>query len=381
MDKERYGLESLRKHGLPVTCFFQGVDFLMKPWLKDEMKKPGSIEWGNAPFSHSLIPIMNDGWREEFQVTLGTVPVTFCPEFYIPKGDQLPEKTEFTLVLAGNSVLYSACGVLFSRLQGDVITERYPENEHAILFDRKIGILMREEWFAPFLQAFFLFQRYPLKGSHPEGRDCLDALMKEVERIRDMHAERVVVCPLDIEAPWIGSAYGAAVWEVFLSELLNRDLMHVFTPLSSHLEQFKREAVKRSRPHRELRKWMNWELQIQHHARLLRLNPRNESEVRVRMIARGSDIFSAWSSKLLAARGGPVFLTAAGTDGVPTNLPIMYNQAVIDVQLAACTAVEYGVPFHEMLVNAWESGVQKGEVRQDDAFFALVSDMTMREGL
>ncbi len=377
MDESRYGLPVLRKYGFPATIFFQGVDYLMKPWLRDEMSMPGSVEWGNAPFSHSLIPLMRDGWREEFVRVTGNVPVTFCPEFYVPKGSQLPEETEYTLVLAGNSILYSACGVLFSRLQGDIVTDRYPEHEHAILFDGKIGILMREEWFAPFLQAFFLFQRYPVKGSHPQGRDCLHELIMEVERIRDMREDCVVVCPLDIEAPWIGSMFGDTVWEIFLAELSARGLMSVFSPLSNHLDQFKREAVKRSRPHRELRKWMNWEVQILHHQRTLLLQPRSDSDVLVRMIARGSDIFSAWSSKLLATKKA-VSISALTTDDSHVEIPISYNQAVIDVQLAACQALEESVSFREAIRVFC---LRNSPSPKDDYFIRCVIEMAERERL
>ena len=99
---------------------------------------------------------------------------------------------------------------------------------------------MREEWFGKFVEAFFLFQRYPLLGSHPEGKDCLTLLIEEVRKIAAMPDDRVVVIPIDLEAPYVGSAFGARVWEIFFSELEKQKLKHVFTPLSSHLDHFEK---------------------------------------------------------------------------------------------------------------------------------------------
>lgn len=332
MDKERCGLNVFREFKIPVIAFFQRADLWMKPWLKEEMAKTGSVEWGHAPFSHTLIPLMGN-WRHEIEEReQGPVPVTFFSEFYVPKANQVP--TDYTLILAGNSVLYSAVAEYWLKNQGDIVAETYPPGAHAIRFEGKIGVLMREEWFGPFLKAFFLFQRYPINGSHPEGRDCLAELIGVIRDIAEAPGDRVIVCPIDMEAPWIGGRFGAQTWRILFEEIARQGLTGTFASLSSNLERFAREATRTSRPHRELTKWANWEIQLKHMENLNAVVPHDDRQKMVKMIATGSDILAAWGIKLLETRG-KVFLGAVGSDGKPTRVPITYNQSVIDVQLAA----------------------------------------------
>jgi hypothetical protein len=366
MDEERYGLPMFRKYGIPATAFFQGADLLMKPWLVDEMFEEGSVEWGNAPFSHTLIPLVHGSWRRELNHILGTVPVTFFPEFYVPRGNQIP--TPYTLVLAGNSVLYSAFTEHWLHRQDDIVPVGYPQQVQAIRFEGKVGILMREEWFAPFLSAFFLFQRYPILGSHPEGRDCLGDLLQQVRKVADAPEGTTVVCPIDIEAPWIGSACGARVWEIFFEALHREGLSSVFSPLSVHLERFAQEAAAAPRPHRELTKWSTWEIQLMHRDRLNNLT--DYFSDMVKMIATGSDIYAAWGIKITETKK-KIALPAVDRDGKPVQLPITFSQSVIDVQLAAYHAALKWRKFADMLE----------EVDHDDYFIALARAMAHRYAL
>ena len=353
MDSERYGLPTFRKWGIPALVFFQGLDVAMKPWLRAEMQTPGSIEWGNAPFSHTLMPLFPGSWRDEMRTPCGSVPVTFFGEFYVPRGEVIP--TEFTLVLAGNSVLYSSICDFWSVRQGDILVQPYPAETHAIKFDGRVGILLREEWFAPFLKAVFLFQRYPTAGTHPEGRNCLAELVAEVRTIADAPDERVVVAPLDLEAPWIGGRCGGEVWEIFFSALHREELTHVFTPLSSHLGRFAAEAIPTSRPRRELRKWANWEVQLLHTQKLNARQAESPHEATLRMIATGSDIFAAWGIKIMESNRR-MMLSGVGRDGSCVEIPISYNQAVIDIQLAAWRALEYKTKLHAELERLEKGG-------------------------
>lgn len=339
MDQERYALPVFRKWHVPALVFFQGLDFEMKPWLLDEMQTPGSLEWGNSTFSHTFIPLFPGSSRDETRVKIGTVPVTFFSEFYVPQGPQIP--TEYTLVLAGNSALYSGFAEHWSPKQGDIFLEPYPHGAHAIRFQQKIGILLREEWFGPLLKAFFLFQRFPLAGSHPENRDCLAELVAQVRDIAEDTHDRVVVMPLDLEAPWIGSRFGAKVWEILFEELHRQNLLGVFTPVSSHLNRFKQEAVETPRPHRELTKWTTWEVQLNHMVRLNQFVPKIEHETIMRMIATGSDIFAAWGIKI-AERSKRIKLPGVDFGGNAIEIPISFNQSVIDIQLAADRAMTSG---------------------------------------
>lgn len=370
IDSERYGLPVFRKYGIPATTFFQGVDLLMKPWLKEEMSLPGSIEWGQSMFSHTMIPLFDNNNGNEIELgTKGSVPITFFSEFCVPRPENIP--TRFTLVLAGNSVLYSACSEFWSQRQGDIYVEQYPKSP-SIRFGNKIGILMREESFGQFLRALFLFQRYPIKGSHPGGTDCLAALVDEVKRIDRLQSDSVIVCPVDIEAPWIGSNFGSQAWEIFFEELATQDLTDVFAPLSRYLEQFEREAVKTARPHRELTKWANWELQLEHMKKLERIPAAKKDEREMlKMIATGSDIFAAWGIRFMETRK-KIFLDAADTKRCVLPVPITYNQAVVEVQLAAYRALFKKSPFLEELGEV-------AHVPENDYFIRTAVEMARRE--
>lgn len=336
MDKERYALPIFRNYNVPALVFFQGLDFEMKPWLKEEMQTTGSLEWGNSTFSHTFIPLFPGSSRDETRDKVGTVPVTFFSEFYVPQGPQIP--TEFTLVLAGNSALYSGFAEHWSPKQGDIFLKPYPHDAHAIRFQNKVGILLREEWFGPLLKAFFLFQRFPIAGSHPEGRDCLAELVAQIRAIAEDGDDRVVVMPLDLEAPWIGSRFGAKVWEILFDELEKQKLLSVFTQVSAQLGRFRKEAVETPRPHRELTKWTTWEVQLNHIVRLNQLVATTEREATLRMIATGSDIFAAWGIKI-GERAKRISLIGIDLSGSRIDLPISFNQSVIDVQLAASLAL------------------------------------------
>jgi hypothetical protein len=372
MDQERYGLPVFRKYGIPVTAFFQGVDILIKPWLKEEMLLPGSVEWGQSMFSHTMIPLFDTSDGNEILFgAKGSVPITFFSEFCVPRPENIP--TRFTLVLAGNSVLYSARSEFWSQRQGDISVETYPESS-SIRFGNKIGILMREESFGQFLRALFLFQRYPIKGSHPKEIDCLAVLIDEVKRINHLQSDSVIVCPVDMEAPWIGSNFGAKAWEIFFEELTRQGLTGVFVSLSEHLEQFEREAVKTARPHRELTKWANWELQLEHMKKLERIPSAKKDERKVlKMIATNSDIFAAWGIRFMETRK-KLSLGAVSTDEKALPIPITYNQAVVEVQLAAYRALLKKSSFLEELGKA-------ARMPENDYFVQLVSEMALREEL
>ncbi len=350
MDDELYGLPLFREYGIAATCYTQGIDLLMKHGLYEQMSAPGSLEWGNAPFSHTLLPWAGKAEsHREVRDVIGTVPVTFFPEFYPPKPGLIP--TKFTLVLSGASVLYSA---FTDQLAGsDMSMGQYPDGVHSIRFGGKVGILMRSEWFAPLLSAFFLFQRYPLQGSHPDGRDTLAELIGEVKKVKD-GPDRIIVCPLDMEAPWIGSRFGAAVWKMFFEALRKEDLEDVFTTLTPHLERFDVEAISTPQPHRILTKWSSWQMQLDHKERLasLRVEGGDEGTMILKMLAAGSDIYAAWGIKLTEQMiGTKVSFGAIDPTGARIAIPVSFNQSVIDVQLAAYRALRKKTSFLHQLAS------------------------------
>ena len=369
MDKDGFGLQIFLDFGIPVTIFAQGVDMMMRRWLCDQAQIPGCVEWGRASFSHTLIPLTQGRqWQIENRFGFsGNVDVGFSSEFYVPRPDWIPHK--FTLVLEDHSVLYSSCGVLPSST-ADVAVKKYPEHSPSIEFGGKIGILLREKLFGSFLKAFFLFQRFPIEGTHPDGRNCLTDLIGEVRRIDSEGGDAVIVCPLDLEAVWIGSCFGARVWEIFFEELKKEGLTHVFTPLSKHLEMFKSMAVSTLRPHRSLGKWSTYEIQVLHREKLNRICPIDEREWLVKMIATGSDIFAAWGIKFDETRKR-IVLPGVNTSGKSVGIPITFSQSVIDTQLAACTSLENETTFLDEL----------NKIPIKDYFIRLAIEMAEREGL
>ena len=352
MDAERCGLSSFRKWNIPATAFIQGLDLLMKPWLEEEMRIPGSIEWGNAPFSHSFLPLVRGSWRyelDEERMVCGSVPVTFFSEFYPPDASHIP--TEFTLILPGSSALYE-----WKRKSGDIRTQEFPPEVEAIRFDGKVGILIHEEWFKPVLDSFFFFQRYPIAGSAPNGRDALVELISAIREVSEGPENRTVVIPIDLEAPWIGSCFGSHIWGILFAEVRRQKLDWVFTPLSTHLERFARDAKETFPPHRELLKWSTWDVQIRHILHVDRLKPRNQHEIYIKMIATGSDIFAAWDRMIQESRGRIISKEARDQDGEPLVIPITYNQGVIDVELAAYRALKRGRSFLSELEDLNQGG-------------------------
>ena len=365
MDVERCGLPILRKWNMPVTAFCQGLDLLLKPWLAQEMQIRGSVEWGHAPFSHSFLPLVEGSWRDELderKMVHGDVPVTFFSEFFPPEASQIP--TEFTMLLPGSSALYD-----WNR-SDDIDVQEFPAHVDAIRFGGKTGILIREEWFREFLNAFFRFQRHPLTGNRKS--DYLAELVAAICKIGESPDDRTIVVPIDMEAPWVGSTYGALVWEMFCAEIHRQKLESVFTPLSLHLDAFASRAVASTQPHRELLKWATWDVQLRHIMRVGKYQPKNPEQAIVKMIATGSDILAAWDRKIQESRGRAIRKAGLDPFGRPIEIPISYNQSVVDITLAACRSFERGRPF--------QVEIEELEMPHDH-LFALSYSMAQRLGL
>ena len=373
MDRAGYGLPVFRKYQIPVTVFAQNIDMWMKPWLFSETLAGGCLEWGHAPFSHTLVSLFPG--EQSMQSTLGqvgSIPVTFFPEFCLPRAEHIP--TRFTLVLASNSTIYS--GLVACEPADDVHLAQYLEAP-SICFGGSalvVGILMRD--FDQLLRAFFAFQRFPHNGSDPENRDRLAELIREIRKIADMADDRVVVMPIDAEAPWIGSFFGAEIWEILFEEVQRQGLSAVFTPLSAHLDRFAREAVKTSRPERGTGKWTTLLKQLEYIIALNKIVPRDNREYVLKMIAAGSDLLAAWAIKLQTKPRPPHAYLALRPSGEVAPILIRehqgYNQSVIEVQLAAFHALRHRTSMAEELCH---------HIRNPDYFVQLAITMAKRNGL
>lgn len=361
MYSSKAGLDAIGSSGVPVAVSYQGIDYKILPWLRETLAKYPSIQVVNAPHSHALLPLLNEKMQawELSQRIPGSLPVTFYPEFYAPETRIMP--TDFFFVLGGASHLYSACWYSDQDAE-DVSVQKLPDSP-AISVDGKTGIILRDADFGPLLKQFFAFQRDPF-GSVQPGMTNLKSLMQEIRRIGDDPSDGVVVIPIDIEAPWVGSAWGVKIWEIFFSAIVDEGLKDVFVPLSSQLDYFRRSAVTSLRPHRILTKWTAFEIQMKYMSRVFGLRPYNEKEMVLASIAGCSDILSAWERKIVEANK-PIVLSGVDPNGNKVMLPISYSQDVITVQTACLRAVLDGISFESALAK-----VAKGEKRVINSLFA-----------
>lgn len=348
MYQSRVGLEAIGTSGVPVAVSYQGIDYKIMPWLEKTLAKYPSIEVLNASHSHALVPLQTEEMQrwETRGIIPGSIPVTFFAEFYAPMERYIP--TEFFWVLEGASYLYSACcesGI-------DVIAEALP-GAPSIKHGNKIGIIMRDAEFSPILKAYFRFQRDPLTASDDtNGKLPLDNLLDEIEKVGNMPADKIIIVPIDIEAPFVGSVWGAKIWEMFFQGIVNRGLKDVFTPLSATLDTYRAKAVKSKRPHRILTKWTSYEVQVRYLMQVarLKLDTGLESDMMLASVASCSDILSAWEKKIAEGKKTDI-LDGKDLAGNEVKLPVSYNQDIITVQSTALRALSAGIPFMESLID------------------------------
>lgn len=334
MYQSRAGLDEIGSSGVHVTVAYQAMDFQLIPWLEETVRKYRSIELINSTYSHALLPLIHSNelkrWETEPRINWHA-PVTFFPEFYAPEDWIIP--TKYFFVLEGQSYLYSAftntdC---FAR---DVEVQATEENNLSIHYGDKIGIMLKEGLFRPFLNAFFRFQRDPV--TKVDGRSSLDKVLDEVEKIGNSPKENLVICPLDLEAPFIGSALGVKVWEMFFQGVNQRGLTKVFTSLSDKLDLIAFRGSNSKRPHRILTKWTVFEVQLKHLLQMNQVNPETKQEKILFSLAMGSDILAAWERKISETKSDKkVILSGRDLKGKEIALPVSFNQQVIDLQLMA----------------------------------------------
>lgn len=334
MDKELLGLDCIGQSGIPVNFSCQLIDFELSPWLEKKLRQYPNIQLLNSTYSHALLPFCSkDMTKWQTAKIFGDAPITFFAEFYAPSEEFIP--TEYFLYLEGASYPYSD----FSTPNIDIRDVEVGKlgKTPAIKYGSKIGIAMRDELFMPFLTAFQRFQRDPLTADEKTGgKNPLDFLLDKVEEIGK--SDSIVVCPYDPEAPWIGSTWGAKIYQLFFAGVKARGLEKVFGHLSDHLEYFKANAESSKRPHRILPKWCSYEVQVKYLQTMATIKPINERQRMLHAIASGSDILSAWERKIAESKN-PIVLKGRNEDGSNVDIRISYEQDVIDVHDAARRAL------------------------------------------
>ncbi len=168
----------------------------------------------------------------------------FAPEFCYPDQNFLPASAKLILIHANESQSYSLCTPQNSRI--DVVDQtksikNFPDSP-SIKFGEKIGILMRG--YEEIHRLFFLYQRFP---NHPlpqlGDRLALDCLLDYLEYLATSAEEKIIVCPIDLEAPMVESHFDPlTIWGDFLSGVQARGLAEMFVPLSSLYAELEERA-------------------------------------------------------------------------------------------------------------------------------------------
>jgi hypothetical protein len=331
MFRTKVGLEAIGASEVPVSVSYQGIDYEVLPWLQETFDRFPSIEVLNAPHGHGLIPLMPkklQAWEASRRI--GTSDCTFFPEFYAPQPQMIP--TKYFLVLENASYLYSACAM--EDLATDINIQSITETPLAFNCEGKIGIVMDGLKFKNLLDAFFRFQRDPVTvDESSSGKNPLENLLDQVEKIGA--SGQTVVCPIDIEAPFVGSALGATVWELFFQGVKRRGLEKIFVKLSDTFEEMEEKAVPAPVPERILTKWTSFRVQVNYLIGLAKFQPVDNT---LFSIAYCSDILSAFERKIGDGKK-PIVLKGRNLANESVNLPISFSQDVIDVQLAAVSAL------------------------------------------
>ena len=302
IEKTMGGLDIIGKSGVPVSIAYQGYN--KKKWLK-KIREYANIKLISAPFSHSLFPIIenNDSWEFGEGFIPGDMDVTFFPEFANPiDPERIP--TEFFLVLEPHS------------------TGNFSSEYLGVKCGNKTGILMRG--YQVLLKLFFAFQTEP-------NQETLKNLLDEVERIKKMPGNNLIIWPIDLEAPWVGSKFGMEIWKRFFKGIKERGLESVFTSLEKSLDLIKSRSVKGPVPQRDLPKWTQHTEQKKRWEKLKKIYPRSRREEMILSLAGGSDYFSAFLSK----HGKEVLIDAVDKTGRKVKISIGYNPDVLTVKVAA----------------------------------------------
>ena len=332
IDKEQAGLPAIGASGVPVSVCYQALDFEFFPWIRENSTRYPSIELTSAPFSHPLLPLLDEkqqAWEMSQRVMGG--PVCFFPEFYAPKAHLIPEAF---LVLAAYTAAYSV-GTEYADGDTPALEQPYVDREFAkhaaISHGGKSGLVMKA--FEPILKAFFDFQRDPVTAI--EGVSPLDRLLDKMKAVADS-TDEIIIIPLDLEAPYVGSLWGGKIWELLFDGIVRGNLSSYFISLKDALAELAPRAVKTRRPHRMVgQKWIKYEVQYRYACQIGSFQPRNDRHHMLLSIAGGSDVLAG----LQVMVDGAKTFKAMDIDARCKDLQIGFNQEIVDVCYDAANAL------------------------------------------
>lgn len=333
MYNEQAGLNAIGASGIPVIISHQGIEYELCPFLMDVHRKYSNISIANASYSHALLPFMSPSQcRWETRACAGNLPITFFSEFYSPESDFIP--TEFFFFLRNQTCSYSMMfGVEHKGRASDLeVDQILPTGTISVRYNHHIGIVL--EGFDKFNPAWFAFTAIP-------NKENLEKLIREFEALI-ADPRKVVVVPMDLEQPYVGSVVGEQIWTIFFDELKKRGLADNIVDIRFFLDEFRNSAVPIRRPHRILTKWTSHLVQIHYIQRMARLKPRTEKERLLFALASASDLLSSWNRFVMSSNKEPMTILCKDLQGREFIMPQGHNKSLQEGCLAALQTLENG---------------------------------------
>lgn len=325
---EQLSLAQLAGSGLPMTINCHGMDFLMYPWLRQYCDSP-NLDFAEGLFSHVMPTLFSRehlAWQHDQarKIIPADIDQIFYPEFCTPTR---PENNFW--VLDSQTHYYS---MLCSQVRWR--NERRLEDD-AINYQGKIGLVMKEAAYQPLLSAFFLAQRLP-DSKDASGVSNLDKLVNLIESV-----DQLVILPLDLEAPYVGSLLGGNFWSRLLSAIKERKLEDRFIAWSEAFPALADVAVKsKDAPVRNLSKWTALPATFNYYAKLSFFSRKELSrrENILLALAGNGDIAAAIYQKSVKTVERP----ATYADGNSGSIVISGSKEVIDASYLAANCLFSG---------------------------------------
>lgn len=308
--RDGWCFDTLNKAPFPVTMSMQGFDCEILGKIPADFAP--HVERLSAPYNHALMNVLADDdclryhaqWLMDHGVH-GNADAMFFPEFAPSNQVKFPE----TIVpIIGGLTGTDPCLDANDAEPGSNGFDHYK----AIRYYGKLVVPMRHA--SELIRRFYVFQRVWTD-------DALSLFIDELRRLADRPEDDVAISAIDLEAPYVGSCHGKAVWERLFEAIDRAGLSGAFTSFRSEKAFWEREAVELPHAHvfaRRLDKWTGHQKQVRLLMDIARLPvPKTDAEHRVFARVTTSDCLVAHR-----VRYAPVTFTS---DGEPVQK--IYNSA------------------------------------------------------
>jgi hypothetical protein len=200
----------------------------------------------------------------------------------------------------------------------------------AVRYNDHIGIVM--DGFEKFNQAWFAFAAIPSKANLTKVTNKFAALIADPRPL--------IVIPMDLEQPYVGSVMGQELWTIFFDALARRGFTNHIVRIEDILGALREAAVPIKQPHRILTKWTSHIIQIRYLQRLAQLAPRTPKEHLLFSIASTSDLLSSWNRYVTASIKSAAIIKCQDRMGREVTLSQGHNKPLQEKCLAACQVLE-----------------------------------------